>query len=77
MAEVEFSSLNVDAPYILKESLAKIKETFDFIVVDCPPSLSILTINALVASQRAIIPLQAEKFSVDGMRGLQSTIEKY
>ena len=75
LAEVEFSSLNLEAPYILRDALAKMKETFDFIVIDCPPSLSILTINALVASQRAIIPLQAEKFSVDGIRGLQNTIE--
>ncbi len=75
LAEVEFGSLNVEAPYILRDALSKMEEKFDFVVIDCPPSLSILTINALVASQRAIIPLQAEKFSVDGIRGLQNTIE--
>ena len=75
LAEVEFSSLNVEAPYILRDSLQKLKEEFDFMIIDCPPSLSILTINALVASNYAIIPLQAEKFSIDGIRGLQNTIE--
>ena len=75
LAEVEFTSLNVEAPYILRDSLQKMNEKFDFVVIDCPPSLSILTINALVASNYTIIPLQAEKFSVDGIRGLQSTIE--
>ncbi len=75
LAEVEFSSLNIEAPYILRDALNKMKKAFDFIVIDCPPSLSILTINALVASQYVIIPLQAEKFSVDGIRGLQNTIE--
>ena len=75
LAEVEFSSLNVEAPYILRDALSKMKESFDYIVIDCPPSLSILTINALVASKYAIVPLQAEKFSIDGIRGLQNTIE--
>ena len=75
LAEVEFSSLNVEAPYILRDTLQKLKEEFDLMIIDCPPSLSILTINALVASNYVVIPLQAEKFSIDGIRGLQNTIE--
>ncbi|MCS6985810.1 MAG: AAA family ATPase [Leptospiraceae bacterium] len=75
LAEVELSSLNVEAPYILRDALSKVKETYDMIVIDCPPSLSIFTVNALVAADYVIIPLQAEKFSIDGIRGLQNTIE--
>ncbi len=75
LAEVEFSSLNIEAPYILRDSINKIKEKFNFMVIDCPPSLSILTINAMVASDYTIVPLQAEKFSLDGIKGLQNTVE--
>lgn len=74
LAEMESLSGNsVDAPYILKDSLAEIN-SFDFCIIDCPPSLSIFTINALVASHHVLVPLQAEKFSVDGILGLQQTI---
>lgn len=75
LAEVELSALSVEAPYVLRDSINQAKDLFDFIVIDCPPSLSIFTVNALVASQYVVIPLQAEKFSIDGIRGLQNTIE--
>ncbi len=74
LAEVETLSGNsVDAPYILRDSLQSVNG-IDFCIIDCPPSLSIFTINALVGSNYVIIPLQAEKFSVDGIVGLQQTI---
>lgn len=75
LAEVELSLLNVEAPYALRDGLSAILPEFEVIVIDCPPSLSIFTINALVASHYVIVPLQAEKFSVDGIKGLQNTIE--
>ncbi len=75
LAEIEFTSLNVEAPYILRDALNTIQDNYDYIVIDCPPSLSIFTINALVASTHVVIPLQAEKFSLDGIKGLQNTIE--
>jgi chromosome partitioning protein len=75
LAELETISNNaVDAPYILRDALQSVSEDFDFCIIDCPPSLSIFTINSLVASNYVIIPLQAEKFSVDGIVGLQQTI---
>lgn len=75
LAEMETVSANsVDAPYILRDALTSLSG-FDFAIIDCPPSLSIFTINALVASQNVVIPLQAEKFSVDGIMGLQQTID--
>jgi chromosome partitioning protein len=75
LAELEaISSNSVEAPYILRDSLQNVEKDFDFCIIDCPPSLSIFTINSLVASNYVIIPLQAEKFSVDGIVGLQQTI---
>jgi len=58
----------------LKNGIEKIKNEFDYIIFDCPPSLSILTINALVASDYLIIPMQASKFSLDGLNRLQQVI---
>jgi chromosome partitioning protein len=75
LAEVELTALSVEAPYVLRDALNEVADQFDFAVIDCPPSLSVFTVNALVASNYAIIPLQAEKFSIDGIKGLQNTIE--
>jgi len=74
LAEMEVLSANsLEAPYILRDAMDSV-ENIDFCIIDCPPSLSIFTINALVASDYVLIPLQAEKFSVDGIAGLQQTI---
>ncbi|MCB1325153.1 MAG: ParA family protein [Spirochaetales bacterium] len=73
LAEMEVASSNVDAPYMLRDALQGL-EDYEYVVIDCPPSLSIFTINALVAATHVVIPAQAEKFSVDGMSGLQNTI---
>ena len=75
LAEVELGSLNVEAPYVLRDCISEVKEDYDTIVIDCPPSLSIFTVNALVSAHYVIVPLQAEKFSIDGIKGLQNTIE--
>lgn len=60
----------------LKNSLEKIKNKYDFIILDCPPSLSLLTINALTASNFAMIPMIGETFSLEGFLGLFESIEK-
>ncbi|MEQ9364254.1 MAG: ParA family protein [Leptospirales bacterium] len=73
LAEVESFSLTVDAPYVIRDLLQPLKE-YEFIVIDCPPALSIFTINALAAATHVVVPAQAEKFSIDGMSGLQNTI---
>ena len=74
LAEVEPLSLNVDAPYLVRDALAVLSE-FEYVIIDCPPSLSLFTINALVAATHVVVPAQAEKFSIDGMSGLQNTID--
>ena len=61
---------------ILKEKLEPIDGRYDYVVIDCPPSLGLLCINALVASTDVIIPLQCEYFGMKGMQQLQRTIDR-
>ena len=73
-AEVEL----IDDPgreYRLKECLREVSEDFDFIFIDCPPSLSLLTVNALVASDSVIIPLQCEYYALEGISQILKTID--
>lgn len=58
----------------LKEALDTIKEAFDFMIIDCPPSLEVLTTNALTASDSVIIPVQCEFFALEGIMQLLNTI---
>jgi chromosome partitioning protein len=61
---------------VLKEKLAAVTDRYDFVVIDCPPSLGLLCINAFVAASEVIIPLQCEYFAMKGMQQLQTTIER-
>ena len=58
----------------LKEELGKVKEKYDFIIIDCPPSLGILTTNALAASDSVLIPVQCEYYALEGIMQLINTI---
>jgi chromosome partitioning protein len=60
----------------LADALARVESEYDYIVIDCPPSLGLLTLNALVAARGVIIPMQAEYFALEGLSALSSTIEK-
>jgi chromosome partitioning protein len=72
-AEVEL--LNLDRrEYRLKDALLTVQSQYDFIVIDCPPSLSLLTINGLVAADAAIIPMQCEYYALEGLSALMTTI---
>jgi len=68
-AEIELSK-DIGFPFILKESMDGMTETYDYVLVDVPPSLGILTINALVAADSVIIPIQAEFYALEGMADL-------
>ncbi len=74
-AEIELSS-EPGREYILKEIIKKLQREFDYIFIDCPPSLGLLTINALTASQYVIIPMQAEYLPLRGLAKLTEVIEK-
>jgi len=65
-----------DAPYRLKDSLAPILKDFDYIVIDTPPSLGILTVNAMVASTHLLVPIQAAYFAIEGTDDLLETYER-
>ncbi|MDY5496685.1 MAG: AAA family ATPase [Anaerobutyricum sp.] len=60
---------------ILKNKLEKIKEKYDFIIIDCPPALGMLTVNAMTASDSVLVPIQCEFYALDGLSQLIYTIE--
>jgi len=60
----------------LRDALAGIRDQFDFVVLDCPPALDLLTLNALVAADSVLIPMQAEYFALEGVSELLDTIER-
>ena len=61
--------------YLFKNALEKIKEKYDFIIIDCPPSLGLITLNALTCSNSVIIPIQCEYFALEGLGKLLNTIK--
>ncbi len=74
-AEMELMA-EIGREAILRDRLEKIREEYDYILVDCPPSLGLLTINALTAANGVIIPLQSEYLAMRGMQHLLQTIDK-
>jgi chromosome partitioning protein len=60
----------------LADALADVAASYDYVVIDCPPSLGLLTLNALVAADGVIVPMQAEYFALEGLSALNATIEK-
>ena len=77
LAGAEFDLFSIDnSEYILKEALTPLKEEYDYIIVDCPPSLGMLTINALAASDGIIIPMQCEFYALEGLSQLVITISR-
>lgn len=72
-AEVEVVNLK-DRENLLKNSLAAMQTDYEYIIIDCPPSLSLLTLNALTASESVIIPVQCEYFALEGLGQLLNTI---
>jgi chromosome partitioning protein len=66
----------LDSHFRLKDKLAAVAENFDAVVIDCPPALGLLTVNALVASTHLLIPIQSSYFALEGTDDLLETIEK-
>jgi chromosome partitioning protein len=74
-AEVELVMMD-SREYILKNAIEVIKDEYDYIFIDCPPSLGLLTINALTAADGVIIPIQCEFFALEGLTQLLNTIQR-
>lgn len=72
-AEVELVGI-MGREYKLKKSLSSISQEYDYIVIDCPPSLGLLTINALAAAESVLIPIQCEYYALEGLSQLVNTI---
>ena len=72
--EIELVDKN-NREYMLKESLQEIKNDYDYILIDCAPSLGLITLNALVAADSVIIPIQCEYFALEGLGKLLNTIK--
>ena len=77
LAGAELEMVTVDKrEFRLKTALAAVAKDFDFIMIDCPPSLSLLTVNALTASDGVIIPIQCEYYALEGVASLMQTIQR-
>ena len=63
-------------PNALKKHLYKIKDNYDFVIIDCPPSLSLLTVNALTAADSVLIPIQCEFYALEGVTQLLATVDR-
>ena len=73
---IEIESIDlIDREYILMNAIKNIKKKYDYIIIDCPPSLGLLTINALTASNSVIIPIQCEYFALEGLGKLLNTVK--
>src|SRR5690625_513743 len=72
-AEIEMVDRN-ERERILHKALAPLKEKYDYIIIDCPPSLGLLTINALTAADSVLIPVQCEYYALEGLSQLLNTV---
>jgi chromosome partitioning protein len=73
--EIEFVDLD-DRATRLKQAIETVKDDYDFILIDCPPSLGLLTLNALTAADAVLVPMQCEYYALEGISHLMSTVER-
>jgi chromosome partitioning protein len=76
VAEVRLLKQEHRREYSLQKVLESCKQNYDFILIDCPPSLNMLTVNALVAADAVLIPMQCEYYALEGLTALLNTIER-
>jgi chromosome partitioning protein len=75
-AEVRLLSLPIARETKLRQALQPVRDSYDVILIDCPPALSMLTVNALVAADSVLIPMQCEYYALEGLSALLSTVEQ-
>ena len=73
-AEIELLDV-AEKEYIVRNEIDKIKDNYDFIIIDCPPSLSMLTINAMTTADSVLVPIQCEYYALEGLSQLIHTVE--
>lgn len=73
-AEIELLGIN-DKEYILRNAVDYIKDDYDFIIIDCPPSLNMLTVNAMTTADTVLVPIQCEYYALEGLSQLIHTID--
>ena len=73
-AEIELVDMK-DREHLLKNSINKIKDKYDFIIIDCPPSLGLLTLNSFIAADSVLVPIQCEYYALEGLSQLTKTIK--
>ena len=73
-AEIELIGVD-DKEYILRNAIDQVKDQYDFVIIDCPPSLSMLTINAMTTAVSVIVPIQCEYYALEGLSQLIHTID--
>ena len=77
LAGAELELANMDRrEYRLRAALEPVKQDYDFILIDCPPSLGLLTVNALTAAQSVLIPIQCEYYALEGVTALMNTVQR-
>ena len=77
LAAAEVELVNLDRrEYRLRAALRPLSEVYDFIIIDCPPSLGLLTVNALTAAASVLIPIQCEYYALEGVRSLMDTVSR-
>lgn len=75
LAAVEIELIDAEnKEYILKDAIDKVKKKYDFIVIDCPPSLSMLTVNAMTTANTVLVPIQCEYYALEGLSQLVHTV---
>ena len=72
-AEIELVSME-DREFLMKEAVKSVKDDYDFIIIDCPPSLGLVTLNAFVAADTVLIPIQCEYYALEGLSQLMGTV---
>lgn len=75
-AEIRLLSVMAGREFKLRNALKPIRDSFDVILIDCPPSLNMLTLNALVAADSVLVPMQCEYYALEGLSALSNTIEQ-
>lgn len=76
LAGAEIELINIERrEYRLKDAIEKVRDQYDFILMDCPPSLNMLTVNALTAADTVLVPIQCEYYALEGLTQLIQTIE--